>query len=223
MSIVFYVPVPPPVTIIGCTFEPDDTFTGSNGSVPDTDRWTRTIVSSGACNISGNKLYMSSNPYSGWSRLINDAAFGSDLSLQIDCTLGSSTNKESVNFYLQLKNDTNNYWMRLYKYYNLNTGDGTKNIAAIRIDTYNGSTNSKVYVDVDVTYGAMTVKFSRSANALELLVDGGDGGGFTSRYTMTDFGSSYTTFKIEKPVCGFAPNTWYFDNFTVNNGVMLCT
>lgn len=46
------------ITKSGLPTNVSDTFTGSDGTAPDTAKWLRTLISGDTCQISGNKLYL---------------------------------------------------------------------------------------------------------------------------------------------------------------------
>jgi hypothetical protein len=124
-----------PVKIIVCSFGANDYFTGSDGDPPDTDRWTVDLAGSGICEIDTNQLEMFSDPYTSTATLTHNAVFTGYNSIQIDYDLGSSSTKQSVNFYIEVENQSNSYWVRFYKGYTLPT-------PRVYVDKDDGSTST---------------------------------------------------------------------------------
>jgi hypothetical protein len=204
------------VQVLQCNFDPNDDFTGPNGSFPDSDRWTRVVTGSGICQIDSDTLRMFSDPFTSSATLTNNAKFQDDVSLEIDYAHGSSDVKQPLNFYIEVKNQSNNYWVRLNRGY-------TSQVHSIYITEYNGSV-LETYRDSNADYISGIVRFVRTGNTLEVWVDQGDGSGFVLRSTMSDFGSGDIVFKIVLPLLpNFQFNTWFFDNFTLNAGIMSCS
>jgi hypothetical protein len=206
------------VTVIGCSFDPDDDFTGSNGDPPDTDRWTAWTAVDGKCDIQSNKLRMYSNTYGGLAKLTNNADFNGDFSISIEWINSASAASVPVYWYIDIYNSTNGYRVRFSN--GNDAGQSYDNY--IFVTQYNGSW-STTYAYHDTTFLIGKLQFVRTGNSLAVWVDE-NSSGLTLRDTMANFGSDKSVWHINFPnTSNNNINTWYFDNFTLNAGIMDCT
>ena len=208
------------VTIIGCSFNPDDSFTGSNGDPPDTDRWTAWTAVDGKCDIWNNRLRMYSNTYGGLARCTNNAQFDGDFDIQIEWFVSSAGGSIPVYWYINLVNNSNSNQIRL----NNGNDPGQSYDDYINVQEYDGSWTTP-YKSHESYFGGKT-KFVRTGSSLAIWAsnDSVEVTDMTLRNTMVGFGTGKCTWRIDFPNSSNNNlNTLYFDNFTFNAGIMDCT
>ena len=208
--------------ILNCTFSPDDDFTGANGSAPDTDRWTRTLTSDGICEIQSNQLRMWSNANpGGTARLDHNAKFDDDFVLQIEWFHISSGGSVPINWWIQIIDQTSGNRVRFNR--GNNPSDSYNNY--IFIEQYNGSysTTYSITNPINSGYFEGTLRFVRNGSSLETWVEDDQPTSLTLRDTMAGFGTGLVTYRIYLPNSSNSNlNTWRFDNFFVNGGLVSC-
>jgi hypothetical protein len=205
----------PPGELSACSFAADDDFTASDGTFPDSDRWTRATTGAGICAIYSNELRMQSDPFTGTATLTSNAYYRGDNDIEITYRLSTTSTKNSVNFYIEVYNVSNSYWMRLYKGHTFPT-------PKLEVVEYDGS-QSTTYTDTNALYSYGIVNFIRSGSSMACWVNpGSTPTGSVLRSTMANFGTGDIRFRIHFPLVGFSGNRFRFDDFTINGGTQVC-